>query len=36
MQRSANPDSHVQYASHLYQCSGFGSFGGATRNLWIR
>ena len=36
MQRSAKPDSHVQYASHLYQCSGFGSFGGATRNLWIR
>ena len=24
MQRSAKPDSHVQYASHLYQCSGFG------------
>ena len=36
MQRSANPESQVLYASHLYQCRGFGSFGGATAYFWMR
>jgi hypothetical protein len=31
--KSAKPDIHVQYASHLNQCSGSGSVAGATLNF---
>ena len=34
--KSANPESHVVYASHLNQCSGSGSRSGATRNFSTR